>query len=123
MYDFRGLSDADFEAIVSDLLGASLGVRFQMFTAGRDSGVDLLLGASLAKGVIVQCKHFWRSGFSKLKAAFGTREKPKIAKLKPKRYIVATSVALTPANKQELIDILKPYCKGLNDIDCRTIRP
>ena len=114
--DFHGLSDADFEDLVRDLLSVSLGVRFQMFMAGRDKGVDLLLGARLSKGVVVQCRHFWRSGFPKLKASFVTNELPKLAKLKPSRYIVATSVALTPANKEELFAILCPYCRGLDDI-------
>jgi hypothetical protein len=87
-----------------------------MFAAGPDGGVDLLLGVRLAKGVVVQCKHFWRSGFSKLRAQFAKKELAKISKLKANRYIVATSVALTPANKEELLDILKPYCLGLDDI-------
>jgi hypothetical protein len=115
-YDFQGLSDADFEELVGDLLGAALGVRFQIFTAGRDGGIDLLLGIRAAKGVVVQCKHFWRSGFSKLKAEFAKKVLPKVRKLDPKRYIVATSVGLTPTNKQELLQILEPHCLGLDDI-------
>jgi hypothetical protein len=115
-YDFHGLSDADFEDLVCDLLNAALGVRFQMFTAGRDGGIDLLLGAIVSQGVVVQCKHFWRSGFDKLKGTFAKTELPKLAKLKPARYIVATSVPLTPANKQSLLALLSPYCLGLDDI-------
>src|SRR5580704_16064648 len=110
-HDFHGLSDADFQDLVGDLFNAALGERFQMFTAGRDDGIDLLHGADVSRGVVVQCKHYLRSGFDKLKTTFANKELPKIARLNPTRYIVATSVPLTPANKQALLTILSPYCR------------
>ena len=115
-HTFHALSDADFEELACDLLGAALRTHFQIFTPGRDSGIDLLQGTRIAKATIVQCKHYWRSGYAKLKSVIQKTELPKIKKLNPKRYILATSVGLTPKNKQELQLILAPYCKGINDI-------
>ncbi len=115
-YTFHSLSDADFEELVCDLLGAELGVRFQMFTAGRDFGIDLLHGASTTDATVVQCKHYWRSGYAKLRSAIETTELPKVQRLSPERYILATSARLTPGNKEELLSIVEPYCKSIADI-------
>ncbi len=115
-YTFHTLSDADFEDLASDLLSASLNRRFQRFTAGRDGGVDLLHGARICEGTVVQCKHFWRSGFAKLRADIANKELPKIAGLAPKQYILVTSVGLTPNNKADLLALLRPHCRGLDDI-------
>jgi len=114
-YTFQALSDADFEELACDLLGTHLGIVFQTFTSGRDGGIDLLYGARMNRGVVVQCKHYWRSGFAKLKAAI-RNEVPKLLRLKPKRFILATSVGLTPRNKEDLFSLLKPHCRGLQDI-------
>jgi len=93
-----------------------MGVRFQRFATGPDQGADLLSGAWVSQGTVVQCKHYWRSGFNKLKAVLADKELPKVRKLNPKRYVIATSVALTLRNKQDLLGIFQPYCHGLDDI-------
>ncbi|MCC6149783.1 MAG: ATP-binding protein [Planctomycetes bacterium] len=115
-YTFHSLSDADFEDLTCDLLGELEGVRFQPFTKGRDSGVDLLFGARLCGSTVVQCKHYCGSKFSNLKSRIISEEAPKLAKLKPNRFILTTSLGLTPGNKEELLKALQPYCKGVDDI-------
>lgn len=115
-YAFHSLSDADFEDLACDLLEAELSVRFQPFTKGRDSGIDLLHGARIRGSMVVQCKHFCRSKYANLKSTLKGEELPKLATLKPSRYILSTSLGLTPANKDELLTLLSPYCKGVNDI-------
>ena len=40
-YDFKALSDYDFELLVCDLLSAWLGRRVENFRRGRDQGIDL----------------------------------------------------------------------------------
>lgn len=115
-YTFHSLSDADFEDLVCDLLSAEFGVEFQSFTKGRDAGIDLLHGARMADSTVVQCKHYCRSKFAGLKSNIKTKELPKIRKLNPARYILTTSVSLTPQNKEELLALLSPYCQGINDI-------
>lgn len=115
-YTFHSLSDADFEDLVCDLLQRLLNEpRLQRFSAGPDSGVDLLGGARATGNLVVQCKHYWRSRFSELKRSVA-RELPKLEKLQPRRYLLATSLGLTPGNKEELLTMLSPYCKGVDDI-------
>ncbi len=108
-YSFTSLSDGDFEDLVNDLLNASLKIRFQQFPKGRDSGIDLLYGLRLRRSTVVQCKHYCRSKYAHLKTKLVSEELAKIQKLKPKRYILATSLPLTPANKEELLQILLTF--------------
>jgi hypothetical protein len=115
-YTFHSLSDADFEDLSCDLLGAALKTSFQRFTKGPDSGIDLLRGARMKGGIVVQCKHYSGSKFAALKSKLAADELPKIAKLAPRRFILATSLGLTPKNKEELYQILAPHCRGLHDI-------
>ncbi|HEV3443242.1 MAG TPA: hypothetical protein VG099_01310 [Gemmataceae bacterium] len=115
-YTFHTLSDADFEDLACDLLGVSLKISFQSFAQGRDSGVDLLHGTRVSGSTVVQCKHYCRSKFTNLKSKIITEEVPKLAKLRPRRFILATSLGLTPQNKEELLKLLAPYCNGIHDI-------
>jgi hypothetical protein len=41
MYDFKMLSDYDFELLTQDLLGKSLGCRLESFKKSKDKGIDL----------------------------------------------------------------------------------
>ena len=40
-FDLGRLTDHDFELVCRDLLGALLGVAFEVFPRGRDGGIDL----------------------------------------------------------------------------------
>src|SRR5688500_18836971 len=115
-YELHSLSDADFEDLVCDLLRVELGLALQPFPKGRDSGIDLLAGARTHGETVVQCKHYCRSTFSKLKSKLMSEEVPKLKKLNPARYILVTSLGLTPHNKEELLAILSPYCSGVDEI-------
>ena len=115
-YDFTGLAPSDFEALTHDLLVQLLGVPLQSFATGRDKGIDLRFAATKDAEWIVQCKHYVRSGFSALRSNLATRELPKIKLLKPSRYILVTSVGLTPPNVDDLFALLSPYCQSKHDI-------
>jgi hypothetical protein len=115
-YTFHALSDADFEDLSRDLLQEELGIRLEAFTSGRDSGIDLRYSSSRGERLIVQCKHYYRSGFTKLQRHLANDELPKIKALAPDRYILCTSVGLTPGNKDALLELLGPYCKSSGDI-------
>ena len=115
-YDFTGLSPSDFEALCHDLLERSLGVDLQAFATGRDGGIDLRHATVTKQDWIVQCKHFARSGYAKLRSHLQRKELPKIKKLRPGRYILATSVGLSPANVDELFALLSPFCQSKHDI-------
>ena len=114
-YDFSSLSPSDFEDLSRDLLQAELGVRLESFTTGRDHGVDLRHTRQTGTSLIIQCKHYARSGFRLLRSSLLT-DLPKVRKLGPERYIVTTTVGLTPQNKDLLLADLAPYLQSTSDI-------
>jgi hypothetical protein len=99
MYDFRTLSPLDFEELVRDLLQAELDLRLESFGPGRDQGIDFRYAVGSAE-TIVQAKHYPDGGAGLLKAA--TIENTKVERLKPQRYILATSASLTPLLKSRI---------------------
>lgn len=113
-YDFSSLSPADFEDLTRDLLGRELGIRFEAFPDGPDDGMDGRHAAANGN-VILQAKHYYRSGFAKLKAKMKT-ERASIDALQPKRYVLATSAALTPANKTQLGEVIGPALISPGDL-------
>ncbi|MDI3528941.1 MAG: hypothetical protein PWQ23_760 [Thermoanaerobacter sp.] len=114
-YDFKQLSSYDFEILVRDLLQKELNLTLESFKTGRDKGIDLRYSCNENNTIIVQCKHYANSTFSDLQNAI-RGEKEKIKKLNCKRYILVTSLGLTPPNKDILKSILEPYCISASDI-------
>ena len=114
-YDFRSLSPHDFELLCRDLLQKPLGVRLESFTAGRDSGIDFRYRTK-TDTLIVQVKHYADSGYDALVRVLKQKERSKLEALKPTRYILATSVGLTPQRKDELLALLSPSCVATSDI-------
>jgi|ERR1039457_67210 hypothetical protein len=131
-YDFTNcLSALDFELLSKDLLEAELDIQLENFREGRDKGIDLRYSSvrevgskilSLSKlntsikptKLIVQCKRY--SNFASLKSELKNNELAKIIKLKPDRYILTTSVSLTPQQSDELMLILSPFIISTGDI-------
>jgi len=115
-YNFHCLSPADFEELSRDLLQAEFKIRFESFSAGRDRGIDLRYAKDADRTLIVQCKHYAQSGYSALKRDLKNHELPKIRNLSPARYILCTSVSLTPGRKDELSALLNPFCRNPSHI-------
>jgi hypothetical protein len=115
-YDFRSLSPIDFEILVRDLLQEELKIRLESFKPGRDLGIDFRYSENSSRQVVVQCKHYADSTFSKLSSDMSRQELPKIVRLQPQRYILATSLGLSPKEKDHLLTSLGPYVKGTEDI-------
>jgi len=115
-YDFTALSPIDFEILVWDLLQKEFGFTLESFKPGKDSGIDLRRFIAPRATLIVQCKHYAVSGLSALLRHLEREEAPKAKALKPKRYVLVTSVPLSPANKQTICELFKPYCKSPGDI-------
>ena len=115
-YDFSTLSSQDFEELSRDLLQAEWNVWLEAFKCGRDKGIDLRHIRADGGATIVQCKHFIRSGFAKLLNHLSKDELPKIELLKPARYVVVTSVSLTPGNKDAIVQALNPFIITPNDV-------
>jgi hypothetical protein len=116
MYDFKQLSPADFEDLTRDLLQEEWKVRLEAFKNGRDAGIDLRYAVAEAKSFVVQCKHFASSPASTLIRHLRKGEYPKILRLKPKRYVLVTSVALNPSDKDKITAALHPFIKNTHDI-------
>jgi hypothetical protein len=116
LYDFKQLSPADFEDLTRDLLQRHWKIRLEAFKTGRDEGIDLRYSTNSGRSIVVQCKHFAGSTVPKLIQKLRTEESPKIARLAPERYVLVTSLPLSPADKSKLKAVLDPYVKTTGDI-------
>ncbi len=112
--DFSSLSPSEFEDLTRDLLGRELGIRFEAFPDGPDDGIDGRHAAADGN-VILQAKHYYRSGFAKLRTKM-KQERSAIDALSPQRYVLATSASLTPANKTQIAAEIGPALINLGDI-------
>ncbi|WP_111538103.1 nSTAND3 domain-containing NTPase [Palleronia aestuarii] len=113
-YSFSSLSPADFEDLVRDLIGRALSCRFEAFGPGPDGGIDGRHAGS-DDTIILQAKHYRGSGFTGLSRQM-RHERATIDQLALNRYILATSVSLTPANKRALAEIIGPSLNSLDDL-------
>ena len=114
--DFTSLSPQDFEELVRDLLQTEWDVAIEAFKTGRDSGIDLRYASTKDGTTIVQCKHYVRSSYSKLFTHLRKVELPKVRCLHPNRYVVVTSLGLTPANKDNIVRAMHPFISGPMDV-------
>lgn len=113
-HDFSLVSPAQFETLSAALIGRDLNVRFEQFGVGPDGGID----GRYSNGpdvTILQAKHYEKSGISELKRVLG-KERANIDRLAPKRYILSTSVSMTPAQKKILMEIIGPALLAPGDI-------
>lgn len=115
-YDFRSLSPIDFEGLVRDLLQEELALTLESFKPGKDLGIDFRFTTDKDNTAVVQCKHYVESGFNALLYNLVSRELSKITALNPSRYIVATSVALNPVQKDAITKALSPYVRSPGDV-------
>lgn len=113
-YDFSSLEAGDFEALARDLIGRELGIRFEAFAAGPDGGMD---GRHVSADgtIIIQAKHYRRSDFSALKAKL-VKERQSIDRLRAARYILVTTMRITPHRKSILAGIIGPSLQTEGDI-------
>jgi hypothetical protein len=115
-YDFKTLSPVDFEILSRDLLQEEYEITLQSFTSGRDGGIDFRYSSDTSGAVVVQCKHYAESGYDTLLHNLTNKEFPKILMLKPSRYILTTSVPLTPKRKDEIVAALAPHILSADDV-------
>ncbi len=112
-YDFKNLSPLDFEVLVKDLLEAKLKINLENFIAGPDGGVDLRYCYDSKNELVIQCKNYF--DFNQLLRVL-KKEVKKVRELKPKRYIVATSVGLTRLRKAKIHELFKPFMRKPSDV-------
>jgi len=108
-YNFDAISPADFEELTRNLLQAEWGVRIESFRTGRDRGIDLRYAPIIGNATIIQCKHYAQSGFRKLLSDLRKNELPKVRVLGPSRYVIATTLRLTPSNKAAIATAMAPF--------------
>lgn len=115
-YDYKSLSPQDFEELTRDLLQAEWNVALEAFKSGRDQGIDLRYAPLCGGRTIVQCKHYASSSFSNLLSHLRNSELPKVWKLQPQRYVIATSLPLSPNDKDKIVEALRPFILTTGDI-------
>jgi len=115
-YDFNNLNDKEFELLVNDLISQSEGARVDRFKPGKDSGVDGRFFTIQGEEVIIQSKHWIKSGIPALINQLIKKELPKVKSLNPKRYILATSLELSGANKKKIKAAFEPFIVSELDI-------
>jgi len=115
-YSFESLNDKEFENLVVDVIGQTLDTRIERFKAGKDGGVDGRFFNNENGEVILQCKHWLKSGMAKLLKSLETEEVEKVRKLNPKRYIFVTSLPLSHPNKKKIMALFQPYILRADDI-------
>ncbi len=79
-------------------------MHLESFKSGRDGGIDLRYASGPDK-LIVQVKHYVRTGLNGLIRDLKKEDK-KVKKLAPSRYVVVTSVPLSPQDKDKIIAAL-----------------
>lgn len=78
-YNFSTLNDKEFEQITKDLLNAKFGINLQDFKVGKDQGIDLRFSSPTNdNSIVVQVKHFLKSGYSQLKNKLKNEELDKV---------------------------------------------
>ena len=114
-YDFHTLSPYDFELISRDLVQARDHIVLESFRTGRDGGIDFRFCPSDDQKIIVQCKHYRGTLVPGLIRAL-KEEAQKILKLSPSRYIIVTSLSLTPSNKASIQNFFSSNVLKVEDI-------
>jgi|GEM_PF-6840502 len=115
-YTLENLSPVEFTELVQDLLSAEFGQTYTKMLEGPDAGIDILFyGNNKTPHTVIQCKHYAQSTYSQLVASL-RKEVTKVSKIKPKRYIVATSQQLTLRKKREISALFKEGTLAIDDI-------
>lgn len=115
-YDFSSLNDKEFEIFCVDLLSEVYKNRFERFKPGKDAGIDGRFFADGGKEVVLQCKHWCSTPLKQLIGALSKTEKAKLDKLKPHKYILSISNALSRNDKKQILKALSPHIKSESDI-------
>jgi hypothetical protein len=116
-YDFSALNDKEFEKLSRDVLNNKFNLDLQDFKTGQDKGVDLRYSSTEnVNTIVVQAKHYLKSGYKKLLADLTNLEKNKVLLLNPERYIIVTSVPISNKYKNEIYALFSPYMQTANDV-------
>lgn len=113
-YDFNKVLDSrTFEFFGKAVIEKLENKRFEIFSEGKDSGIDL---RNVENGftTIVQVKKF--KDFNVLLSQLKHIELPKVEALKPNRYILITSVDLSVGKKDKIKEVFGNHITNTSDI-------
>ena len=118
-YNYSEISDFEFESLCRDLLQAELGLALELFAPGPDRGIDIrYIGVvnGEEQAIVAQCKRWAEDSYSTLLSHLTRVELPKVQTLAPTRYILMTSVGLSPHRKDEIVTALHPWVRSPSDV-------
>src|ERR1700677_2048309 len=81
-----------------------------------DRGIDLRRMSADNCATIIQCKHVAAAGYSKLLSHLRSSELEKVRALAPNRYVLVTSVELSPTNKDSIQELFRPFIRSPQDV-------
>ena len=114
MFNYQNLESGQFERLCRDIMQVKTGTELHVFARGRDGGVDLT-DDSDKHNIVVQVKHYEKSGFTALKNNL-EREIEKVKKLNPKQYYICVSQSLTDPNVNTIYQMFSEYMVSTNNI-------
>ena len=115
-YDFSTLNDKEFEEFTCELLNKHYKLELQSFKPGKDGGIDLRYSTSKNNNaIVVQAKQYYTK-FKDLFYKLKNEEMAKVEKLKPEQYWLVTSLPLTAANKDAVVQLFQGYIPNANFI-------
>lgn len=114
MFNYQNLESGQFEKLCRDIMQVKTGTELHVFARGRDGGVDLT-DDSDKHNIVVQVKHYEKSGFIALRNNL-EKEIEKIKKLNPKQYYVCVSQSLTDSNVNTIYQMFSDYMESTNNI-------
>ncbi len=88
------------------------GKRVERFKPGKDQGVDGRFFADSGREVVVQAKHWGKTGIGPLLKHLWDREAARVTKLAPHHYIFVTSVSLGRTDKQTITSFFAPHIQN-----------
>ena len=91
-----------------------MGVVFESFGCGPDSGIDFRFSSGEGN-IVIQAKHYSGSDFRSFVSAV-KKEREKIIAVGPSQYVLATSVSLSPSRKSKIVNALDPFRVELSNI-------
>ncbi len=103
--NYHELSPFDFECLIRDLLQEEFKERLEVFSPGRDGGVDVRLFSNCAQNKYVQCKHSPLANYSAIKSNLAKEAAKVRGRFSDGEYWLATSAGLTPANKAHIASL------------------
>ncbi|MRN54926.1 hypothetical protein [Paenibacillus monticola] len=114
-YDFhRLLEPMEFQEFARDIVQKRDGIFLESYKEGKDQGVD---GGcfNIDNTIILQAKR-WKCDYRTLYRHLKNKEKDKVIKLNPDRYILGVSMDLSKENKEQIIELFSPYIVDSSDI-------